>query len=159
MTPVTHAPLMAVDQTLQRLEEIVAPRFPDDVFYDLVSLPMPDFVHGMDEIGDARGRRFLDVGCGIGTKLAAAFFLGWGDLTGIELRPSYAATARLVCPEASIVVEDAFACTGYGAFDVIYMYRPCIEDADQDRLEEWIIAQLRPGTTLFWPQRGGVRVI
>ncbi len=155
-TPTQHHPLLAVDQVLQRLETIIAPRFVSDTAYDLVSLPMPDFCRGMEEIGIAGPRRFLEVGCGIGSKLAAAFFLGWGDLTGVELRPEYADLARKVCPEAEIICADAFDFDGYGDFDVIYQYRPFIEDMDQDRLETHILARAKPGTVMFWPQRGGI---
>lgn len=158
-TPTRHDAPLAVDQTVQRLEGLLAPRFPDEQRFDLVSLPLPEFCQAVDELGPAGGRRFLDVGCGIGTKLAVAYFLGWGDLTGIELRADYAATASFVCPEAEVIVADAMEWDGFDAFDVVYMYRPFVDDADQAALEARIVAQARPGTTLVWPQRGGTRVI
>jgi len=107
-------------------------------------------------LAQARPRpwRFLDVGCGGGVKVmtAAPFF---DSAIGLEYDPGYAkaATDLLDSTEcnASITLGDALAFEDYGAFDVIYFYRP-MRDADMARqMETRIVAQCRPGTLLIVP--------
>ncbi len=119
------------------------------------------FVNGMMQIkaeveAETRANgcngRFLDVGCGIGTKLLLARFLGWGDVTGIELRPEYGEVARRLCPEADVFVADAFEWDGYGEFDVVFMYRPCIPDDLERHLEDRVLSLMKPNAHAFFGQ-------
>ncbi|PTX57754.1 hypothetical protein C8N43_2425 [Litoreibacter ponti] len=102
--------------------------------------------------------RFLDVGCGGGTKVFAAlpFFK---ESHGLENNPSQAAVAaavleRLDAPRAKVIEGDARAFAEYSDYDVIYFFRP-IKDPDGLRdMEDRIMAQARPGTILIAPYNG-----
>lgn len=99
--------------------------------------------------------RFLDVGCGGGMKVAmgARFF---DAAQGIEYDPAYAEVARqtlhrLQARRCAIIEGDALAFDGYGAFDVIFLYRPLQDDARLAQLEARILAQARPGAVILAP--------
>lgn len=102
--------------------------------------------------------RFLDVGCGGGTKVFAAlpFFK---EAHGLENNPAQAAMGaavmeKLDAPQAEIIEADARHFADYAAYDVIYFFRP-IKDADGLRqMEDQILAQARPGTVLVAPYSG-----
>lgn len=117
---------------------------------------------------------FLDVGCGLGLKVLAAqeFF---GQTTGIELDARRATVARrlvrlaarnrvlaqdtptpwvtgtLPPARARIEAADALTWEGYGAFDVIYAYRPIFDTDLMTQLDRRMIAQARPGTLILAP--------
>lgn len=122
------------------------------MFYGYEPLPLAPFIAAL-EIARSLipNGRFLDVGCGIGTKLLLAHYLGWADVTGVELRPEYAGPARRLMPEATIVEADAFGWDGYNEFDVVYSYRLCVPDDLEIALEERIASLCRPGTLLILP--------
>jgi trans-aconitate methyltransferase len=143
---VRHDPLLAVDQTVQRLEAALFVPHGDDSGFDLHSLPLAEFLAGMAVAGEPG--TFIDLGCGIGTKLAIAHWLGW-DVTGVERHSDYAAVARKVVPEAKVYVGDAWTFEGLAAFDIVYSYRLMVDLARQDELNSSIVAQMRPGTLFF----------
>lgn len=99
------------------------------------------------------GARFLDVGCGAGLKVVTAVeFFDYSD--GLEYDPGYAATARSLLAatglgQCRVLVGDALEFDDYGAYDVIYFYRPMRNDAAMQALEARIAAQARPGTILI----------
>lgn len=106
-------------------------------------------------LGKSRPLRFIDVGCGGGTKLllAAQYF---DQVTGLEYAPDYAAAGRAFVqlaqvPRAEVVEGDALEYDGYDGFDVIYFYRPIRTEALMRALETRIIEMARPGTVLVAP--------
>jgi SAM-dependent methyltransferase len=116
-------------------------------------------VHGARRVLAALGRtgeaRFLDVGCGAGTKvvLAAAFF---AHADGLELDPGYAAVAgRLLgtrhAPRTGLLAGDALAFDAYAGYDVIYFYQPMRDDTKLAALERRIALAAKPGTVLIAP--------
>lgn len=126
---------------------------------------------------------FLDVGCGIGLKVLAAqeYFTTTagielnadraavaGRLTGLAARNRQIAqdtitpwvTGTLPAATARIEAADALTWQGYGAFDVIYAYRPIFDTELMTELDRRIAAQARPGAILIMPygdflHRGG----
>jgi protein-L-isoaspartate O-methyltransferase len=102
-----------------------------------------------------RGLRFLDVGCGGGTKVfAATRFFRQAD--GIEYDQGYADAARstlqtIGASTSKIFHADATTFEAYADYDVIYFYRPLQTDALLDMMEQHIIGQARPGTILVAP--------
>lgn len=106
-------------------------------------------------LGGTRDLRFLDVGCGGGTKVFAATRLfRWCD--GLEYDPVYAAagqrTISILCPEMCQIFQgDGVTWENYSDYDVIYFYRPLKDDALLDEMAHHIIATARPGTILLAP--------
>lgn len=105
--------------------------------------------------GRVRGARFLDVGCGAGSKvlIASGFF---AEADGLEYDPGYVAVAgRLIgtprAPRTRVFAGDALAFEGYGAYDVIYFYAPMRDTEKLRALEERIAALARPGAVLVSP--------
>jgi len=144
----------ALHSTFHRLEQRwnTTPIPDQTVSHAWDALPFWFFLDGLRQAAElTEGRRFMDVGCGIGTKLAIAHHLGW-QVSGIEKHEPYARAARDLIPEASVQVVDAFDCETFDA-DVVYMYRPMRSDHDQERLETHVLAHSRPGTVMFWPVR------
>lgn len=102
--------------------------------------------------------RFLDVGCGGGTKIWAAlpFF---PQACGLENNPTQvkvgaAAMAKLDAPENCIMEADARQFSSYSNYDVIYFYRPLKDPVGLKKMEDQIMAQARPGTILIAPYLG-----
>ncbi|WP_121024013.1 hypothetical protein [Litoreibacter meonggei] len=130
-----------------------------------VALPATHFealMHAAYRICLAQGRdappRFLDVGCGGGTKIWAAlpFF---PDARGLENNPTQvkigaAAMAKLNAPADCIMEADARLFDDYSSYDVIYFYRPLKDSVGLTEMEDQIMKQARPGTILIAPYLG-----
>ena len=102
---------------------------------------------------------FLDVGCGIGTKVFVARALKM-QACGIEIRPNLVAEARKRMGfyasfrwngsyRHPIMEADALKFKHYGRFHIVYYYRPLCDDKKQAKLERAIWEQLRPGSILL----------
>lgn len=158
---VSDEALEALYQATYRLERAWMPPTPDaSKFHAYDPLPWAIFLPLIEQGIEAAppSRRFLDVGCGIGTKLLFMHYLGW-QVAGIERHPPYAHAARLLVPEAEVTPLDAFDVESFDA-DIVYAYRPCIADDLQERLEDHIIRRMPPGSVLLLPARPDpVRVI
>lgn len=104
------------------------------------------------------GGRFLDVGCGAGLKVVSAIeFFDSAD--GLEYDAGYADTARALFDamglgQCRVLVGDALDFDDYGAYDVIYFYRPMRDEAAMQALEARIAEQALPGTILIAPYGG-----
>lgn len=93
------------------------------------------------------GDRFLEIGCGPGSKMLIAeeqFFL---DAYGFDRVPEYVAAAE----QAGLQVEVADAATWehYGEFDVIWMNRPFRDPVPEYQLELKVWADMAPGAVLM----------
>jgi SAM-dependent methyltransferase len=107
---------------------------------------------GQGRVGSAR---FLDVGCGAGSKVAMAAQL-FAAADGIELDPGYAAAARRLLrphlvPRTTLIEGDARTFRGFGAYDAVYFYAPMRIGTALRALEDAIVAGVRPGTVLIGP--------
>ncbi len=94
---------------------------------------------------------FLDVGCGIGTKVVLAEgSLRYARCYGLEFDPAYVAVAKTLIPYRpdAIIQADALKYDGYGIFDIIYMYRPLCNRELQEKLEVWVCNQAKPGAVI-----------
>jgi SAM-dependent methyltransferase len=95
------------------------------------------------------GRRFYEVGCGIGTKLALMYVLGW-QVTGLERYEPYLEAARDLVPEARLIRADMRDVERFDA-DVVFMYRPAIDDATEEIMEKHLTDSVASGTILLVP--------
>jgi len=88
--------------------------------------------------------RFLDVGCGLGSKVGIAQSLGF-DAYGLEINPYYAAIASEQVGPNRILCTDAVGFCDYGKFDVIYFYNPMVSD----EIEQSIMASAKMGAIVY----------
>ncbi len=99
--------------------------------------------------------RFLDVGCGGGTKVfVATRYFRQAD--GLEYDQGYADSAcrtlQIVGASNSIIhCADAMTFENYSDYDVIYFYRPLRTDELLEKMEQQIMKQARIGTILVAP--------
>jgi SAM-dependent methyltransferase len=127
-----------------------------DESWDYQAWPVDEFMIGLEvcakiPLPDRPGLKFLDVGSGIGTKLALASAYGF-DVTGVEFRPQYAAMTRFICPEAKVYGSDA-RMFDYAPYDLIYAYLPLRR---MGVLLDRITEQAKPGVVLFMPECDGL---
>lgn len=147
--PTRHEPLTALHQAICRLEETqIGQPIDSDRFYGYHQLPIPEFLEGLSACGEPRGR-FLDLGCGAGSKLLIAHFLGWPSLVGVEHDENLARIAANTIPEAEIRNVDAFSADCFG-FDVVYTYRLCRDLGEQRELGSRIAESATHGTFVFY---------
>lgn len=96
---------------------------------------------------------FLDVGCGVGLKVwqAAGFATRSDGLEyAAELVPVAQRLVGVVTPvPCKIMHGDALEFSDYGAYDVIYFYKPMSDPEMLMAMERRIVEQARPGTVLI----------
>jgi SAM-dependent methyltransferase len=107
-------------------------------------------------LGDLRGRRVLDVGCGHGHELARMRELGArpGDLLGVDLLPERVALARELHPDIQFRVADATALDlPSESFDVVLSFTvlsSVLADGVARRIASEMTRVLRPGGAIAW---------
>ncbi len=90
------------------------------------------------------GRRFLDVGCGLGNKVWIAQAIGF-DAYGLEINPKYAEIASECVGANRIICQDGIRFLGYQEYDVIYFYNPM----PSDELESAILKTAKKGAFIY----------
>lgn len=98
-------------------------------------------------IPEMKGREFLDVGCGPGTKMLLAKQFYGLEPQGIEIDPVMAAEARAW---GSVLHADALEMPreGYQGWDLIWLYRPFRDPQAEAQLEYLIKDAMKPGAIL-----------
>lgn len=99
--------------------------------------------------------RFMDVGCGGGTKLLLAAQI-FETVHGLEFDPGYVRAARqmaatLDLDDVEIFQADARAFERYSDYDVLYFFQPMADPAGLRELEDHISRRAREGTILMAP--------
>lgn len=99
--------------------------------------------------------KFLDVGCGGGTKVLAASVY-FPECHGLEYDPEYVAAAehlfkRTANTDCHVFEGDGRVFDGYDQYDVIYFYRPMREDKLLIEMENQVFETARPGTVILAP--------
>ena len=89
--------------------------------------------------------KFLDVGCGVGTKVLLASQL-FSQADGLEYDQHYYAAARRTISankvkNSRIIKGDALVFPAYGEYDIIYLYRPFFDLVKQNELEMKIMSK------------------
>jgi len=104
----------------------------------------------LDILDRRRQARFLDVGCGIGTKVFMVSTL-FAQADGLEFDKNYIEVAKKVHQSSSwehsqnisFMEGDALDFSRYSEYDVIYLYRPFHDSVNQDKLEEKIAQNIK----------------
>lgn len=102
-----------------------------------------------------RPLRFLDVGCGGGTKVLAATTC-FDLCDGLEYEENVVVTGQqflgMLSPgRCRLMQGDALEFSHYGEYDVIFFYKPLVDDEKMAEMEERIFNQSKPGTVLLSP--------
>ena len=99
--------------------------------------------------------RFVDVGCGGGSKLllASRYFT---RADGIEFDRGYVGSARRLVeacrlPKSEVFEANALEFDQYDQYDVVYFYQPMKDPELLQELERIITSSVRPGTVLVAP--------
>lgn len=145
----------ALAETVERLERAWLPAelVPHHEFYPYDPTPVSVFTRALElALLHRTGDRYLEVGCGIGTKLIIAAKCGL-LVHGIEAREQYVAMARHLCPEATIETADARTWQGYRDFDIVFSYKPLISEEGNLAYEAHLTEWMRPGAILINPWR------
>lgn len=149
---------------LQVFEPLYDQQHVDSGHWDYVAYDIDNFLNHMEEayelLGSHEGKKFIDVGCGVGTKvhLASMYF----DSYGIELHKPYVKAARKlnrpkkffkygryeVQDKTQRIFEQDALTFDYSTYDVIYFFRPMNDDDMQKRLERRIYRQAKPGAII-----------
>jgi SAM-dependent methyltransferase len=119
-------------------------------FHELYNPWMPfqigEFLSIMSEVvPEMQGPRFLDVGCGPGTKPELAREVFGLDVTGIEVDIRMAQAASTQFP---VLNMDALDFGDYGSFDALWLFRPFRDPDLELALEEKVMSQMRSGAIL-----------
>jgi SAM-dependent methyltransferase len=101
----------------------------------------------------APGRRFLDAGCGIGTKCLLAAEAGCAA-EGVERVPEYAAQARAY--GVTVHECDLADFTGWPDYGIVYVNHPLFDDTREAAFEQLVQQRMAPGAVLIkvhtrWP--------
>ena len=100
-----------------------------------------------EALPEATGNRFLEVGCGIGTRMLVARELFGLDVTGVERVPDYAPVTEKLGLRAQ--VADARDYDGYGQADVVWFNRPFRDRLLERELEAQVWAEVRPDAVVI----------
>jgi SAM-dependent methyltransferase len=93
------------------------------------------------------GGRFLDVGCGPGSKMLLARD-GFGlDVYGFDINPAYVAAARDHGLPAELASAEAY--DGYKAADCVWLNRPRRDREGEAILERQIWDEMAPGAVII----------
>lgn len=144
---------IAIHELIARLERrwvLPVPSF--DRWHPYDPLPVHQFLKSIEQISVyAKGKNFIDLGCGIGTKLSLMFSLGW-KVSGIDFYERYIEICKEFIPEANTSVQDIRDLKKLD-YDVIYMYRPALSDEDEDEIEQHVVSLMNQGSILYLPLR------
>lgn len=132
-----------------------------------IPFSLPTFLEQLEVVAKAleipgrwegeRRKTFIDVGCGVGTKVAIAAEAGF-DASGIEITPKYVAVAkRLVANTKMGYVFNSLRYPptihlgnalkhDYSNYDVIYFYWPIQHQPTERRLEAKMFREAKRGT-------------
>lgn len=120
-------------------DERYTPWMPSDVAQFLVLL--------VEAMAEASGDRFLEVGCGPGTKMLLARDLFGLDVHGFDRVPEYVDAANGLGLDAFL--QDALTYRDYGKFDIVFLNRPCRDPVLERELERQVWARMRRGAVLL----------
>jgi SAM-dependent methyltransferase len=90
------------------------------------------------------GAKFLDVGCGLGSKVWIAQELGF-DAYGIEINKQYAEIAEEFVGPHRIICQDGVLYPDYDQYDVVYFFNPM----PTSELEAAILKGAKQGAIIY----------
>lgn len=120
---------------------------PDPIYNPWMPFQMADFIAIMSEcVAQTSGGRFIDVGSGIGTKIAVAQSLFRLNAVGIEYDKEMMKYAY--AKSRFTQLGDALLFEQYHWYDIIWLYRPFRDPLSQRKLEHKIYEEMKPGAII-----------
>lgn len=100
-----------------------------------------------EALPEVPGDQFLEVGCGIGTKMMLADAVFGLNTRGVERVPEYVKAAR----EHGLIVAEADALTwdGYGDADLVFFNRAFADQGKELQLEATVYDKMKPGAVVI----------
>lgn len=119
----------------------------DNESYHYVAFPPSSFIdilfEGFVLLGGDSSKKFLDIGCGIGTTVLMASNIF--DAYGFDYNKELTHRAQFIVGDR-VCYDDAKTFNRYEQFDFIYYYRPFVDDNLQYQLEERIFNGMKVGS-------------
>lgn len=135
------------DVAFHNLEAVCMDQIVVDGNYQFIPFPCGAFVDMLMNayvlLGHDRSKKFLDVGCGIGTKVILACSLM--DGYGIDYNEQYVNKANTLGLNR-VGLADGLLFDKYNQFDLIYYYRPIQDTERYLALESKIHKEMKSGT-------------
>lgn len=114
--------------------------------FDFVPFPCSAFVdlliEGYHFLGRDNTKKFIDIGCGLGTKVILACSLF--DAYGIDYDQKHVEKAKALGLNR-VGQADALTFDKYDLFDFIFYFRPIFDKDKYNQLEGMIYKSLKPG--------------
>lgn len=105
----------------------------------------PEYIALLAEaMPELTGRRFLEIGCGPGTRMLLARELFGLDVFGFDRVPEYVAAVEHEFGY-DVICEDALEYKNYGEFDFIWFNRPIRDQKLQGQLEAKVWDEMAHG--------------
>ena len=104
----------------------------------------------LDNAGISKGKDILDVACGTGVLIPDYLERGVNSVTGIDISPEMAKTARQKFPQnnVGILCGDVEETKFDRLFDCVVVYNAFPHFPDPERLIAYLASLLKPGGTL-----------
>lgn len=133
---------------LERVWLKKVPEADDERHIPWVPFPIPEFITlCAAAVTEAEGDNFLEIGCGIGTKMLLASTIFGLEAFGFDRNPAYVEQAQRLGLRVS--EADARTWKGYGDYDILWFNRPYRDPAEQAALEARVWAEVRPGAVVM----------
>jgi SAM-dependent methyltransferase len=110
---------------------------------------LKELVEAKNDSNPVKDVKFLELGCGLGTKLyIASQWVGCGKVDGIEINPTYAEIARnMVAKRGTVHCMNVKEFKQYGDYDIIYTYGEVRED--NNHTINLVKEAMKPGAILL----------
>lgn len=149
---------LAIEQRQQHPSMTDLGAYPDIGLNNSAFAELMSAAHRLRLILGRNDSRFLDVGCGAGTKVmgAARYF---HEVAGLEFDPGYVKVAgellqRANLGRADVIQADALSYQNYDRFNIIYFFRPLRDHNKLLALERRITSTAKTQTLLIAPYVG-----
>lgn len=125
----------------------------DNAGWPFIPANMRDFIRILDDFGDAKGKSFLDIGSGPGTKvLTAKLYSNFKHAAGLELNKNYCNNRTAF--DINIINKDLFTFKDYCKYDCLYSFMPIRNPDVMDNALERIVKQMKKEAVLYFIPAG-----
>lgn len=151
--------------TLEKIEQKYKSRQPfDDIKYNYVPYELKLFLNLIADIYEItknkKNPKFIDIGCGIGTKVLIASILF--DSYGIDCNQEHIEISKILGCNNTFC-GDIFE-QDYSDYDILFYYRPFYDDVIYEKFETKIYEESKTGSIIIpacsnfaWSQKTNIK--